>query len=142
MNFLNIVKNWHNKNESEISHENVLFYLIELFQELKEADFDKNSLKEVGDKLLFLLDLDMIDESVHMIYQRMLAEEIKLAYRIVNRNIKEIKEEPINIQQVIPIDDGDIYPNDTDEPDIDLRGVDLGEISFDEEFIKELGINK
>lgn len=139
--FLDIVQEWYGQNESEINHDNNLFYLVDLFQELTEEGLDKKDLPEIGQRLLFLLDQDFPDQSLHMLYQRCLAEEINYAYQIASKNIDEVKDEPVEIQQVVPVEDGDIYPNDTDEPDIDLRGVDLGDVTYDEEFLRELGID-
>ena len=137
-----IIEDWYDKNESDVTYDTRLLYLIELFQELKEADIQKQDLSEVGNRILFLLDQDFIDESIHMIYQRRVAEEVNYAYHSIMRNIDEIEDEPTDTQQVREIEDGDTYVNNTSEPDIDLRGVDLGPITFDEDFIKELGIKK
>lgn len=138
--FEEIVQNWYDRNEGDIDYDTRLLYFIELFQELKEADIQKSQISEVGERVLFLLDQDFIDESIHMIYQRRVAEEINYAYRSVMRNIEEIEDESTSIEDIPKTNDGDIYPNNTSEPDIDLRGVDLGEVTFDETFIKELGL--
>lgn len=137
---LDIIQQWYDQNEGEISFDTSLYYLIELFQELKEAGLTKDQLSDVGERLLFLLKLDMVDKLVNMIQERMVAKEISLAYRIVNKKIDEYKDEPAKIEQVVQIEDGDIYPNNTSEPDIDLRGVEWDQIPDDEEFLRELGI--
>ena len=139
---LDIVQYWYDRNEGEFSYDNQLFYLIELFQDLKQEGLDKESLPKVAERLIFLLDLDMVDDGLYLIYQRMLAEEISNAFRIVNKDVKTFKDEPKKIEQVVKIDDGDIYPNNTSEPDIDLRGVEFEQIPDDIEFLKELGIEK
>lgn len=138
-NFLEIIQKWHDRSGSNITYDNIMYYLIELFQELKTAGLDKNYLPQIGKKLLGILDIEM-EEYPHMIYQRMLAKEINAAFNIVYRDVEEIKDEPTIIQQIKPVDDGDVY-YDNSEPIIDLRNADLGEISFDQEFIKELGID-
>ena len=137
-----IVQNWYDRNEGDISYDSRLLYFIELFQELKEADVQKENLHDIGQRLLFLLEQDFIDESLHMIYQRRMAEEINYAYRNVMDGMDEIEDEPpVDFQVVRMIEDGDTYVNNTDEPDIDLRGVDLGGVEpDDEEFIRQLGI--
>jgi hypothetical protein len=139
---LDIVQDWYNdKEEGSFSYDNRMFYLLELFQILKKAGMQEKYLKEVGNKIVYLLDDDFIDESIHMIFQRRLAHEVKYAFRYVNKEIKEIKDDFEDFQVVRQVEDGDIYPNNTDEPDIDLRGVDLGDIVEDREFLKKLGIN-
>ena len=136
-----MVENWYDRNSCDISYDTRLLYLIDLFQELKENGLHKKDLPDVGDRIVNLLDMDFIDESMHMIYQRVVAEEIACAYRTVLKDLKEIKDTESDVEQVRIIEDDDIYQNNTSEPDIDLRGVDLGPVKFDEEFIKELGIN-
>lgn len=138
MNFLDIVEDWYNSNYDEISQDTVLFYLIDLFQQLKMAGFKKEDLPEVGERLIFLLNIDIEDKHIAMLYQRMLAEEINSAFSIVNKNIKEFKDEMEEFVQVRNVDDGDIY--NTSEPDIDLRGVEFEGAALDEEFIRRLGI--
>ena len=98
-------------------------------------------LKEVGQKIIYLLDSDFIDEFIHMVFQRRLASEIKYAYRYVSKEIKEIKDETENFQVVRKVEDDDIYSNNTSEPDIDPSILEFGDIVEDEEFIKRLGIN-
>lgn len=137
-----IIEDWYNKNESDIAYDTRMLYFIELFQELKAAEITSSDMPEIGEKILCLLEQDFIDESIHMVYQRRLAGEINYAYRSVMRNIDEIEDEPVEITQIKKTDDGDTYVNNTSEPDIDLRGVDLGETTFDEAFIRRLGIKK
>jgi len=136
----NIVQNWYDVNESDINYDTRLLYLIELFQELKVAGMVKKDLKTVGERVLFLLDDDFIDDSIYQIYQKRVAEEIQYAYRSVVKNIDEVEDVVSDVEEISVTDDNDTYENNTSEPDIDLRGVDLGETTFDEEFIKELGI--
>jgi len=134
------VQNWYDINEGDINYDTRLLYLIELFQDLKVAGMQKSDLKEIGERLLFLLEQDFCDESLYMIYQQRIAEEIQYAYRAVIKNIDEIEDAESSIETVQATADGDVYENNTSEPDIDLRGVDLGETTYDEEFIKGLGI--
>ena len=135
-----IVQHWYDTNEGDINYDTRLFYFIELFQELRKANIQKEDLEEVGKRILSLLDQDFIDKSIHMVYQRRIAEEISYVYNSVMCNIEEIEDNSSEVEQVVKITDNDIYVNNTTEPDIDLRGVDLGKTTFDEEFIKELGI--
>ena len=135
-----IVQNWYDVNEGEIDFDTRVLYLIELFQQLKGAGLEKKHLKGIGERVLFLLDDDFIDQSIHMVYQKTIAEEIQYAYRSVMKNIDEIEDEEAAVESLESTVGDDIYDNNTSEPDIDLRGVDLGETTFDEEFIKELGI--
>jgi len=138
--YLDKVQDWYDGCESDLCYDNRLFYLIELFQDLKEVDLQKEDLPIVGKRVLALLDQDFIDESIHMLHQRRIAEEVNYAYRSSIKNPEEVIEEVNIIEEVKPIDDDDIYTNLTSEPDIDLRGADLGDVKFDEEFIKELGL--
>ncbi len=135
----NIIQKWYEKNVDDISYDTRLLYLIKLFEELKRAGMKTSDKTAVGQKVLYLLDEDFMDESLHMMNQKMCASEINYAYRRVIIEVDEIEDEVASVEAVKTIDDGDIYQN-TEEPDIDLRGVDLGEITFDEEFIKDLGI--
>lgn len=136
-----IIHKWYERNEEDISYDTRLLYLIDLFQELKEAGLQKAELSKAGERLLFILDQDFIDESIHMVFQKRIAQEINYAYRRVIIEVDEVEDEPASaeVEVVRTVDDGDTYVN-TVEPDIDLRGVDLGEITYDEDFIKDLGI--
>lgn len=139
---LEIVQDWYNeREESDFSYDNRMYHLLGLFQHLKKAGMQEKYLKEVGQKIIYLLDSDFIDEFIHMVFQRRLASEIKYAYRYVSKEIKEIKDETENFQVVRKVEDDDIYSNNTSEPDIDPSILEFGDIVEDEEFIKRLGIN-
>lgn len=135
-----IVQNWYDVNEGEIDFDTRVLYLVELFKQLKVAGFKKGDLKTIKGRILFLLDDDFIDESIHMVYQKTVAEEIQYAYISVMKNIDEVDDEEAEVEQLESTVGDDIYENNTSEPDIDLRGQDLGDITYDEEFMKELGI--
>lgn len=139
--YFDTIQDWYEKNKDLISYDTRILFLMELFQQLKLKGFDKKDLSEVAGKILFTLDQDFIDESIHMIYQRTLAEEINYSYRKVCKDIKEVKDEPYEVLQVRQITDGDIYPNNTSEPDIDLRDIEWENIPDDVEFIKRLRIS-
>lgn len=139
--FLKTIENWYKDNKDDFSPYKSAYCLIELFQQLKNKGFTRDDLPYIGETLVNLLKLNLQNDNFNMLFDIMLAEQIKLAFNIVNKKIEEIEDEPINIEQVRHIEDNDIYPNNTNEPDIDLRGVDLGPIHIDKEFLKELGLD-
>jgi len=136
-----LIQEWYGRNEDRISFDNRFFYLIELFQDLKMLGVSKELLPDVGSYLISLLSFDLADESIARINCRMIAGEITSAFKVVNKDIAEIKDTPIQIQAVVEIDDNDIYTNNTGEPDIDLRGIEWEQIPDDIAFLKELGVD-
>lgn len=134
--FTEIIKNWFDENGDLIDYSNRSFYLILLFEELVENGLHNNDIISISKEILKILEKDFIDDSLFLLDQRRIAEEISYVYSICTRDTKTVKE--IKLEQVQALEDGDVYINDTSEPDIDLRGVDLGEIYYDKEFMNKL----
>jgi len=117
----------------------LLFNLIDLFQELKRNEFKKEHLEEFAIKIIQRFNRKFKDEGVSLSYERYLAEKINYAFTAVYRDIAEIEEDSVEINIVSEITDGDIIPYDNEEPVVDLSSLKDKPIVLDYEYMKLMG---
>ena len=81
--FTEIIKNWFDENGDLIDYSNRSFYLILLFEELVENGLHNNDIISISKEILKILEKDFIDDSLFLLDQRRIAEEISYVYSIL-----------------------------------------------------------
>lgn len=136
-----IIDIWYKNYGEEINHHTLVYYLTMLFEDLRQRDLQKADLQSIGIHIINKISQKYNNEYLQMTSEIILANKISLIFNRVNKKVKKVKEKVILQESVNKVEDGDVYANTTSEPDIDLRGVDLGEIvDMEDEIKRELGI--
>jgi len=138
--FKETIEKWYDLYGESFDHDNLVYHLTVLFEDLRGLDLQKSDLKEIGSFLVEKINKKHNNEHIDMLSQLIMANKIKFIFNRVNRGIKEIID-PVLEDTVREISDGDTYINNTSEPDIDLRGIEYDKPEYDEDkMYKTLGI--
>jgi hypothetical protein len=138
-NFQQIIRNWFGDGVGK----NKPDQFVILFQKLQQAGMTHKDLPDVGDELLLLLNKELISDILSVTYSKILYEKIRYFYRSVVKKTNAVVPNQIEegtLDLTSDTDYGDIYPNNTSEPDIDLRGIVFEETPIDKEFLRKLGV--
>jgi hypothetical protein len=84
---------WLENDFKEAKYSEMFTPLLKMFKDLNKIGMDKSHLKDVGFFIVKNICIKIQNDSLRMLYALMLAEEIKYVYNIVNRTVRDFKEE-------------------------------------------------
>jgi hypothetical protein len=134
--FDNIINDWYKLNGEKINTDYRIHYLLILFEELKSNNFLKEHLEEYGHKICYLLNREFVDEYLTRAYNTIISEEIRQAFYIVNKNIKEIKDLDLSTEAVEV--GGGIYNQSSEDEYMSPNEIDYNDDEVDENFMEYL----
>ena len=134
--FDNIINNWHEVNSGKINTDYRMHYLLILFEELKSNNFLKEDLENYGHKICYLLSREFADEYLTRTYNTIISEEIRQAYYIVNKNVKEIKDLDLSTEAVKV--GGGIYNQNSEDEYMSPEEINYNDDEIEENFMEYL----